>query len=61
LALPCKKPGRDLRDKMELGLAWKRVAREVAEGTPGGEFDRNDRTDLQPKVKDAEVAAKDEV
>ena len=56
-----KKPGRDLRDKMELGLAWKRVAREVAEGTLGGEFDRNDRADLQSKVKDAEVAAKDEV
>ncbi len=56
-----KKPGRDLRDKMELALAWKRVANEVAEGTLGGEFDRNDRTDLQSKVKDAEVAAKDEV
>jgi hypothetical protein len=56
-----KKPGRDLRDKVELGLAWKRVAREVAEGTLGGEFDRNDRADLQSKVKDAEEAAKDEV
>ncbi len=56
-----KKPGRDLRDKMELVLAWKRVAREVAEGTLGGEFDRNDRADLQSKVKDAEGAAKDEV
>jgi hypothetical protein len=56
-----KKPGRDLRDKVELGLAWKRVAREVAEGTLGGEFDRNDRAELQSKVKDAEEAAKDEV
>jgi hypothetical protein len=56
-----KKPGRDLRDKVELGLAWKRVAREVAEGTLGGEFDRNDRTELQSKVKDAEEAAKDGV
>jgi hypothetical protein len=56
-----KKPGRDLRDKVELGLAWKRVAREVAEGTLGGEFDRNDRTELHSKVKDAEEAAKDEV
>jgi hypothetical protein len=49
-----KKPGRDLREKVELGLAWKRVAREVADGTLGGEFDRNDRADLQSKVKDAE-------
>ena len=56
-----KKPGRDLRDKVELGLAWKRVAREVADGTLGGEFDKSDRAELQSKVKDAEEAAKDEV
>ncbi|MGH8468767.1 MAG: DUF499 domain-containing protein [Gammaproteobacteria bacterium] len=56
-----KKPGRDLRDKVELMLAWKRVAREVAEGTLGGEFDRGDRAELQSKVKDAEEAAKDGV
>ena len=56
-----KKPGRDLRDKVELCLAWRRVAREVVEGTLGGEFDRNDRAELQSKVKDAEEAAKDEV
>src|ERR1700737_3034264 len=51
-----KKPGRDLRDKTELGLAWKRVAREVADGTLGGEFDRNDRADLQSKVKERRPA-----
>ncbi len=56
-----KKPGRDLREKVELGLAWKRVAREVAEGTLGGEFDKSDRAELQSKVKDAEEAAKDGV
>lgn len=56
-----KKPGRDLREKVEVWLAWKRVAREVAEGTLGGEFDKNDRAELQSKVKDAEEAAKDEV
>jgi hypothetical protein len=56
-----KKPGRDLREKVEMSLAWKRVAREVADGTLGGEFDRNDRADLQAKVRDAEEAAKDEV
>lgn len=56
-----KKPGRDLREKVEIGLAWKRVAREVAEGTLGGEFDRNDRAELQSKVKDADETAKDEV
>jgi hypothetical protein len=56
-----KKPGRDLREKVELWLAWKRVAREVADGTLGGDFDRSDRAELQTKVKDAEEAAKEEV
>lgn len=56
-----KKQGRDLREKTELALAWRRVAREVADGTLGGEFDRNDRAELQSKVRDAEEAAKDEV
>lgn len=56
-----KKPGRDLREKVELVLAWRRVAREVAEGTLGGEFDKNDKADLQMKVKESEGAAKDEV
>jgi hypothetical protein len=56
-----KKPGRELREKVELWLAWKRVAREVADGTLGGDFDKSDRVDLQSRVKDAENAAKDEV
>jgi hypothetical protein len=56
-----KKPGRDLRDKVELWLAWKRVVKEIAEGTLGGDFDRTDRADIQSKVTDAEEAAKDEV
>lgn len=56
-----KKPGRELREKVELMLAWKRVMREVTDGTLGGEFDRSDRAELQSKVRDAEEAAKDEV
>ena len=56
-----KKPGRSLRDKVELVLAWSRVARDVAEGTLGHEFDKSDRAELQSQVKDAEEAAKDEV
>ena len=56
-----KKPGRDLRNKVELWLAWKRVAREVAEGTLGGDFEKTDRADLQSKVADAEEAVRDEV
>jgi len=56
-----RKPGRDFREKVELWLAWKRVAKEIADGTLGGDFDRSDRAELQAKVSDAEEAAKDEV
>ena len=56
-----KKPGRDLRDKTEFWLAWKRVAKEITEGTLGGDFDRSDLAEIRTKVADAEEAAKDEV
>ncbi len=56
-----KKPGRDLRDKVELWLAWKRVAREMIDGTLGADYDRTDRADADAKVRDAEDQAKDEV
>ena len=56
-----RKPSRELRDKVELWLAWQRVARELAEGVLGAEFDRADRAGVQGTVKDAEEASKDEV
>ena len=56
-----KKPGRDFREKIEIWLAWKRVAREIAEGTLGGDFDRAERAEIQSKITDAEESAKDEV
>jgi hypothetical protein len=56
-----KQPSRKLRDKVERWLAWKRVAREIAEGTFGADYDRADRADVDAKVRDAEEAAKDEV
>jgi len=56
-----KKPGRDFRDKVELWLAWKRVAGEITEGILGGDFDRAELAEIHSKVKDAEEAAKDEV
>jgi hypothetical protein len=55
-----KKPGRDFRDKVELCLAWRKVAKEVLEGTLG-EIDRSERADIHAKVGDAEDKAKDEV
>ena len=56
-----KKPGRELRNRVELWLAWRRVSREVAEGVLGTEFDRSDQNELRSKVKDVENAARDEV
>lgn len=56
-----KKPGRDLREKVELMLAWKKVSRDVADGVLGTDYDRPERAEIQAKVSDAEEAAKDEV
>ena len=56
-----RRPGRELRDKVELWLAWQRVAHEVAEGILGAEYDQADRVAVQTQVKDALEAAKDEV
>lgn len=56
-----RKPGRDLREKVELWLAWKRVEREVREGILGSDLDNTDKVEIHAKVSDAEEAAKDEV
>ena len=56
-----KKPGRELRERVETWLAWQRVATEVADGTLGTDFDQADRTHLRTMSRDAEAAAKDEV
>jgi len=56
-----KKPGRELRDKVEFWLAWRRVAKEVTDGTLGADYDRADRADIQANASTVEEAAKDEV
>lgn len=56
-----RKPGRDLRDKVEQWLAWKCVEREILNGTLGGDFDRTERTDIRSNVGSAEAAARDEI
>ena len=53
--------GRELRDKIELWLAWQRVGQEVAEGVLGSEYDRAERSEIQARVREAREAAKDEV
>ena len=56
-----RKPGRELRECVELLLAWRRVAHEVSQGILGAEFERSDRAEIQTMVREAEDAAKDEI
>jgi len=56
-----KKPGRELREKVEFWLAWRRVVGEVADGTLGADYDRQDRSEIQANLRVAEDAAQDEV
>ena len=56
-----KKPGQNLHEKVEIWLAWQRVAREVAEGILGPEFDHTERAEIQTHVREAAEVAKDEV
>ena len=56
-----RKPGRDLRDRIETWLAWKRVEHEIVAGTLGGEFEKPEKAEVASKVRDAEETAKDEV
>ena len=56
-----KKPGRELRDKVEQWLAWRRVASEAAAGTLGSELDRAEVADIKTKVREAADAAREEV
>ena len=53
-----RKPGRELKDKVEAWLAWRRVEKEVGDGTLEGEFDRADRAEITGKVREAEEVAK---
>ncbi len=56
-----RKPGRDLRDKVEMWLAWQRVQRDVREGVLGSDYEKADLREIEVKVKDAEDQARDEV
>lgn len=56
-----KKPGRELREKVEAWLAWKRVKKEVDEGVLGEDFDKDELSNITTEVREAESEAKDEV
>jgi uncharacterized protein DUF499 len=56
-----RKPGRELRDKVEMMLAWRKVSKDVVDGVLGTDYDRPERAEIQGKVSGAEEDAKDEV
>ncbi len=56
-----RKPGRDLRDKVELLLAWRRVQSDVRDGVLGTDYERTDLREIEVKVKDAEDEVRGEV
>jgi hypothetical protein len=56
-----RRAGRDLREAVELMLAWQRVQREVREGSLGSDYEAADLADIRQNVATAESNAKDEV
>lgn len=56
-----KKPGNELRHKVEQMLAWRRVAQEVKDGILGTEFTRDDHNELRLKTAEAGDTAKESV
>jgi len=55
-----RKPGRELRDKIENWLAWQRVQTEIASGVLAGDFDSSEKDDIRSKLRDADGEARDE-
>jgi Protein of unknown function (DUF499) len=56
-----RKPGRELRERIENWLAWQRVQKEINDGTLGGEFESSERGEVNSKVRAADEEARDEV
>ncbi len=56
-----KKKGRELQEKTEKWLAWRRVKKDIDDGVLGGDFEKGDLSDIRTHVTDAEVETKDEV
>jgi hypothetical protein len=56
-----KKEGLDLREKVELAMAWKRVQEEISRGILGSDFEAEERNEVAANVKAANDAVKDEV
>jgi len=56
-----RRPGRTLRDRVALWLAWQRVAEDLAAGALGGDYGSADVAEVQARVREARAEACDEV
>ncbi len=56
-----RKPGRELRDRVEELLAWQRVQKEISDGSLGGEFENSELKEVHAKVSTAQSEAREEV
>ena len=56
-----KKDGRDLREKVELALSWKRVKEEIERGALGGEFEPSERQEITTNVREAEDQVREDI
>ena len=56
-----RKPGKDLRDKVEFWLAWQKVKGEIDAGTMGPEFEAPELNALSQQIKNAGDGATEEV
>jgi hypothetical protein len=56
-----KKEGRELREKVEQALSWKRVKEEIERGALGGEFEPSERQEVSANVRDAEEQVREDV
>lgn len=56
-----RKPGRELRNKVESWQAWRKVKQEIDDGTLQGEFEQADRSKVSGEQAEAAGAAVDEI
>ena len=56
----CRRPGRDLQDRVELWLAWQKVKSEIDAGNMGPEFERSELNAVAQQIRNAEQEAVEE-
>jgi hypothetical protein len=56
-----RKPGRALRERAEVWLAWKRVAEDLGSGVLGADFDQIEKGEVVRQIREAEEALMEEV